>query len=177
MTAEAELKSEFQNVSDGTYGYVYIDDDGKRQGGGCPPNGTFWLTRREQILTANAHKSAEDNPFTNGTFKLITKGGDESQRRPIGDDQEVQPAEEPEPAPEPTAAEEETSPAAPEAPEASRVPPTPPDRTAAEKAKAEAQQKQPVKAPEQAKPATQKAEAPQGSRAAKEEVATPAATG
>jgi len=98
-----EPKSKFKNTSGGVAGAVQLDHQNEAKGVAVYPGESVWLTEREQVLTANAPRNEEDNPFTNGTFTLEVKAEDVAHSRPIGDTQ-VDPAEqppEPEPAPEP----------------------------------------------------------------------------
>lgn len=95
----AEPASKFQNTSPGVAGAVKLDLDGKPQGVPVRPKGEVWLTEQEQILTANAPRNEQDNPFTNGTFTLIAKGSELGNQRPIGDDQNPQGTSDPDPEP------------------------------------------------------------------------------
>ena len=96
--AEPTLKSKFENVSKGVVGAVVFGLDGKPKGIPVPYKGVVWLTEEEEILTANAPRNEADNPFANGTFKLLVRGTEVAHARPIGSTQE--PPAEPEPEPE-----------------------------------------------------------------------------
>lgn len=56
-------KAEFRNTLDGVYGVVIIEPGGKQTAIPLQPGETVWLSEDEQILTANSHKAAADNPF------------------------------------------------------------------------------------------------------------------
>ena len=87
--ASATLKDEFANTTKGHIGVITIDPTGKERGIAIRPGASVWLTEAEQILTANAPRRDEDNPFTNGHLALKTKAADVKNRRPIGSQQEV----------------------------------------------------------------------------------------
>lgn len=95
----AEPASKFQNTSPGVAGAIKLDLDGKPQGVPVRPKGEIWLTEQEQVLTANAPRNEQDNPFTDGTFTLIAKGSELGNQRPIGDDQQPQGTSDPDPEP------------------------------------------------------------------------------
>jgi hypothetical protein len=78
------LRTEFKNASDGVQGAVIMDDTGKPTGVAVRPGDSIWLTETEEILTANAPRRDEDNPFTNGSFTVLTRATEVSNRRPIG---------------------------------------------------------------------------------------------
>jgi hypothetical protein len=78
------LRTEFKNASDGVQGAVVMDDTGKPKGVAVRPGDSIWLTETEEILTANAPRRDEDNPFANGSFTLLTRATEVSNRRPIG---------------------------------------------------------------------------------------------
>lgn len=80
------VRDEFVNSSDGWIGVVQIGPHGEQKGTAVEPQGSVWLTEDEQILTANAPHSDEDNPFTNGTLQLRTRGANVKNRRPYGAD-------------------------------------------------------------------------------------------
>lgn len=56
-------KQQFKNNSGGHIGVVVIGPDGHERGASVRPDDTVWLSEPEQILTANAPRRAEDNPF------------------------------------------------------------------------------------------------------------------
>lgn len=87
-----EPKSKFRNTSGGVAGAIQLDHQNQAKGIPVYPNEEVWLTEQEQVLTANAPRNPEDNPFENGTFTLEVKAQDVAHSRPIGDLQEV-PAE------------------------------------------------------------------------------------
>lgn len=60
-------KQRFKNGSDGWVGAVVIGPKGDERGVAVEPGGEVWLSEAEQILTANAPRSAEDNPFLEQT--------------------------------------------------------------------------------------------------------------
>lgn len=64
-------KQEFQNQTGGWLGVVVIGPKGDERGASVEPNGSVWLTEAEQILTANAPRRAEDNPFIPQSFTRI----------------------------------------------------------------------------------------------------------
>lgn len=84
-------KAEFENTSPGVCGVVTVDPGGKPRAVPVKPNESIWLTEEEQVLTANSHRKAEDNPFVNGTLTLRTKPKDLANRRPIGYTEQGQP--------------------------------------------------------------------------------------
>lgn len=104
--ASATLKDEFENTTKGHVGVITLDPTGKERGIAVRPGATVWLTESEQILTANAPRRDEDNPFTNGQLALKTEAGDIKNRRPIGNQQAVRPEPEAEPPAEEPPAEE-----------------------------------------------------------------------
>lgn len=78
-------KTEFENVSEGVLGVVVVDPDtGKAHGIAVKPGDSVWLSEQEEILTANAPKLDEHNPFTAGWLKLKTRATEMKSRRPIG---------------------------------------------------------------------------------------------
>lgn len=85
--ASATLKDEFENTTQGHIGVITLDPNGKERGIAVRPGATIWLTEAEQILTANAPRRDEDNPFANGQLVLKTKASDVKNRRPIGNQQ------------------------------------------------------------------------------------------
>lgn len=112
-------KDEFENASKGKLGVVLINPtDNKPRAAVVEPGDSVWLSEDEQILTANAPKKPENNPFTNGSLILKTEAQEIGNRRPIGRTiatppetagereapAEVEPGPEPppEPVPEPT---------------------------------------------------------------------------
>lgn len=56
-------KQQFKNTTEGWIGAVQISVKGEELGVAIEPDGTVWLSEPEQILTANAPRRAEDNPF------------------------------------------------------------------------------------------------------------------
>lgn len=62
-------KQQFRNESGGWIGVVLIGPKGDEQGHAVEPGQTVWLSEPEQILTANAPRRPEDNPFVAQTFK------------------------------------------------------------------------------------------------------------
>lgn len=56
-------KQQFRNESGGWIGVVLIGPKGDEQGHAVEPGQTVWLSEAEQILTANAPRRPEDNPF------------------------------------------------------------------------------------------------------------------
>lgn len=90
------VRDEFINVSDGWVGVVQLGIHGEPRGAAVEPRGNVWLSEEEQILTANAPRRDEDNPFVNGCLELRTRGVEIKSRRPYGE------------VPKPTVEEEET---------------------------------------------------------------------
>jgi hypothetical protein len=84
-------KAEFKNTSPGVCGVTILEPGGKPKGIAVKSGDTIWLTEEEQILTANAPRKAEDNPFVNGTLTLATEPKDIANRRPIGHTERQQP--------------------------------------------------------------------------------------
>jgi hypothetical protein len=62
MTSQIE-KQQFRNESGGWLGATVIGPKGDERGVAVEPGGTVWLSEAEQILTANAPRRPEDNPF------------------------------------------------------------------------------------------------------------------
>lgn len=56
-------KQAFRNDSPGWLGVVRIGPKGEDRGASVAPGDIVWLSEAEQILTANAPRRAEDNPF------------------------------------------------------------------------------------------------------------------
>lgn len=83
-TATAEQRTEFENVSEGVIGVVVLNDDNKPHGTAVKPGETIWLSEREEILTANAPRRDEDNPFAKGWLVPRTRPHEVLNRRPIG---------------------------------------------------------------------------------------------
>lgn len=79
-----ESKDEFVNTTDGWLGAVQLDHQGKALGVSVEPGGSVFLTEQEQVLTANAPRSDEDNPFANGALKLTRRAIEVRNRRPYG---------------------------------------------------------------------------------------------
>lgn len=167
-----EQKSEWRNDSAGVIGVVLFNEKNEAKGAPVLAGESVWLSERERVATANAPKSADDNPLTNGDLVLVTAAQDVIHRRPIGPDEpQPGPAPEPEAPAEPEAAPEVASDQekAKEAAARTTQPPVPPDRPQG-KATAE------VKATPAAEQKAASAPAPEGQRAGSEQVATPAAT-
>lgn len=78
-------KDEFVNTSDGWVGVVQLDHLGQAKGQAVEPGGSTFLSEEEQILTANAPRLDEDNPFANGTLALKTRAVEMVNRRPYGE--------------------------------------------------------------------------------------------
>lgn len=163
-----QQKSEFRNDSEGQLGVVVIDN-GKERGIAVAPGRTIWLSEDEQVLTANAPRREQDNPFINGNLTLITEASEVGNRRPIG-------TSAPEPEPEPENSEPESEPSEDEAD---------PKQAQAE-AKKQADAKRAARAKKQAEAGARPTDGPEadigpsghvrtGKRAAGEEVATPEA--
>lgn len=57
-------KTQFRNESGGWVGVIVIGPRGDDNGIPVEPGATVWLSEEEQILTANAPRDPEDNPFT-----------------------------------------------------------------------------------------------------------------
>lgn len=82
-----EAKSKFKNTGKGVAGAVQLDHQNQAKGVPVYPGESVWLSEQEQVLTAQAPRNEEDNPFTNGTFTLEIKAEDVTTSRPIGDHQ------------------------------------------------------------------------------------------
>ena len=83
-------RSEFRNVSGGYAGVQVKDHTGRMRGVPVAPGATIWLDEDEQVATANAPRKDEDNPFTDGTFELLTPAAEIVNRRPIGHSEKQQ---------------------------------------------------------------------------------------
>lgn len=81
---DANIRSEWENVSNGVIGVVTYDERGKRGGAAVKPGDTVWLTEPERIATANAPKLPQDNPFVNGNLICRTPASAVKSRRPFG---------------------------------------------------------------------------------------------
>lgn len=64
-------KQQFRNESGGWIGVVVINAKGEDRGISVEAGSTVWLSEQEQILTANAPRRAEDNPFLAQTFQRV----------------------------------------------------------------------------------------------------------
>lgn len=176
----ANIKDEFRNETQGFVGVITIDN-GKERGVAVRPESTIWLSEQEQILTANAPRRDEDNPFINGQLKLVTKAQDVKNRRPLGNEEPSSngdaasvPAATPGPQVEPVAEPVEVAPPEPQ---------TARQREDRERVKAEAERKAAADAQANAGavPGAETGAAlsaagvpkPKGTSAANEEVATP----
>jgi len=124
-TATLGTRDEFVNTTTGWIGAVQIGPHGQQKGIAVAPGQSVWLTEDEQILTANAPRGDEDNPFlprrvvefdedgkdrtvdAPPMLQLRTRGIEVRNRRPFGADAVTQTPEEPE-EPEPEEPEEET---------------------------------------------------------------------
>lgn len=79
-------KQQFRNESGGWIGVVLIGPKGDEQGHAVEPGQTVWLSEPEQILTANAPRRPEDNPFVAKTVSRtdpITGEHEEYQVTPL----------------------------------------------------------------------------------------------
>lgn len=56
-------KQQFKNTTGGFIGAVVIGPKGQETGIPVEPGGFVWLSEQEQVLTANAPRRPEDNPF------------------------------------------------------------------------------------------------------------------
>lgn len=165
-------KDEFKNESGGKLGVVLINPtDGKSYATHVEPDDTVWMSQDEQILTANAPKKPENNPFVNGSLVLKTEAKEVGNRRPIGRPgvpSEESVSETPPAPPEPPLAtpEQEAEKAAQEAANEAKVAdqPTPPEEETADVAPAPT---------ETAAAPTPTAPPIEGQRAAGEEAGTP----
>jgi hypothetical protein len=96
-------RDEFVNTTSGWVGAVQIGPHGQQKGIAVEPGGSVWLTEDEQILTANAPRRDEDNPFLPRQarendepgarmvdlppiLELRTRGMEVKNRRPFGAD-------------------------------------------------------------------------------------------
>jgi hypothetical protein len=64
-------KTMFENQSGGWVGAVVIGPKGDETGVAVEPGGTVWLSEAEQILTANAPRRPQDNPFIEQAHKVL----------------------------------------------------------------------------------------------------------
>jgi hypothetical protein len=64
-------KQQFRNNTQGWIGAVSIGPRGDESGVAIAPGETVWLSEAEQVLTANAPRSPEDNPFLEQTHIVI----------------------------------------------------------------------------------------------------------
>lgn len=64
-------KQQFKNTTGGWIGVTVIGPRGEDRGAAVEPDGTVWLSEQEQILTANASRRPEDNPFVAQT-RMVT---------------------------------------------------------------------------------------------------------
>lgn len=67
-------KQAFRNDSPGWIGVTVIGPEGRPKGKGVEPGDIVWLSEQEQILTANAPRRAEDNPFVEQTLYFGVNG-------------------------------------------------------------------------------------------------------
>jgi hypothetical protein len=86
------VRDEFVNDAGSTIGVVTVDHRGEPNAKPVLSGETVWLSREEQILTANAPRNEADNVLVNGKLRKITSGVDIESRRPLA------PAEAPAPA-------------------------------------------------------------------------------
>lgn len=199
-------RAEFRNDSGHVIGVsTKVGKHGEMKSIALQPDQTVWLDEEEQIVTANAPRNDEDNPFRNGHLTLVTEPQAIVNRRQIGysDHRQVDDlAEEPGPAaggsegetppggsneqgddpPEPPKA-PETPPKAPEGTTEGKVPPPnlsgrqTPEQEAQAKAAAARAIKTTTAPPGAAGTTETPAKAPEGKRAPTEEVGTPEAQG
>lgn len=96
MALETSLtsKDEFENTSDGWVGVVQLNHLGHAKGQAVEPHGSVFLSEEEQILTANAPRKDEDNPFVNGALRLKTRAVEIVNRRPYGEHSGLERADE-----------------------------------------------------------------------------------
>lgn len=64
-------KQQFQNNTDGWIGAVVIGPNGQERGIAVEPGGTVWLSEGDQVLTANAPRRAQDNPFIEQVIERV----------------------------------------------------------------------------------------------------------
>lgn len=98
--ADTNVRDEFRNTTDGWIGVVqFVGPHREPKGTAVDPHGTVWLNEDEQILTANAPKRDEDNPFVPrkvqdpesgelvdapAMLELVSRGTEIRSRRPFG---------------------------------------------------------------------------------------------
>jgi hypothetical protein len=200
-TAAITERAEFRNDANHVIGVVTKRGRNEMKSMALQPGDTVWLDEEEQIATANAPRSDEDNPFTNGHLTLVTQPKEIVNRRQIGysDHQQVGDLAKEESGPggdtgspggdgsagsdgagddappEPPKAPEQPQGGVPEGKVAPSLPGAAQTPAQAAQAKAAAARATGAAA-ETPKPAAP-AKAPQGERAATEEVATPEAQG
>jgi hypothetical protein len=81
----SNVRDEFRNTTDGWIGVIQmVGPHREPKGTAVEPHGTVWLNEEEQILTANAPRADEDNPFANGQLELVSRGAEIKSRRPFG---------------------------------------------------------------------------------------------
>lgn len=103
MEAATVTRDLFRNDSGGWQGVVTIEPGGGHRAISVAPGHEVWLTKEEQVLTANAPRTEGDNPLINGALTCVTEAAEVATRRPLRPGAAV--AETPE---EPPAPEEET---------------------------------------------------------------------
>lgn len=64
-------KQQFKNNTGGHLGVVLLDSRGVERGASVEPDGFIWLSEAEQILTANAPRQPQDNPFIEHAVERI----------------------------------------------------------------------------------------------------------
>jgi hypothetical protein len=196
-------KQAFRNDSPGWIGVTVIGPEGRPKGKGVEPGAIEWLSEQEQILTANAPRNAEDNPFVeqklyfgvdaegNPIERVVTPLTPVTENRyvPAGSrpipahNMATQPsadeiASEQPPQPEPTPAPSPSTPPAAQTP--TPAPPVPPRAAAAVAAASPAVEEEtaaatppPVEHEETGQAVAPSQEATEGEYAAHEEVGTP----
>lgn len=96
----------FRNDSGGWQGVVTIEPGGSHRAISVAPGHEVWLTKEEQVLTANAPRTEDSNPLINGALTCVTEAAEVANRRPLRPP--TPEAETPEAPVEPPAPEEET---------------------------------------------------------------------
>jgi hypothetical protein len=72
-------KQQFRNETDGYVGAVVIGPKGEEKGIAVEPGGEVWLSEQEQVLTANAPRSADDNPFVEQSMQRFNPESGENE--------------------------------------------------------------------------------------------------
>lgn len=83
MEAATVTRDLFVNESGGWQGVVTIEPGGTTKAISVAPGHEVWLTKDEQVLTANSTRREEDNPLVNGALRCVTEAAEVANRRPL----------------------------------------------------------------------------------------------